>query len=263
MSERGPEVTGPGDRGVMIVTGGSRGIGAATARLAGRAGYHVVVNYASSLDAAERVVAEITGAGGRAVALKADIGSEAEIAALFEAADRLGPLAVLVNNAGIVEPAARLEAMSAARIERIVRVNLVGAMLCAREAVRRLSTRNGGRGGAIVNVSSAAAKLGAPGWYIEYAAAKGGIDSFTVGLAREVAEEGIRVTAVRPGIIDTEIHASMGEPDRAAQLAPLLPMKRPGSAEEVARAILWLASEEASYSAGAILDVSGARSVAP
>ncbi|MBE7184416.1 MAG: SDR family oxidoreductase [Methylobacterium mesophilicum] len=250
-------------KGVMIVTGGARGIGAATALRAGQAGYHVVVNYLANREAAESVVETIMREGGQASAVQADIGAEKDILALFEAADRLGQLTALVNNAGIVDQAARVEEMDWARLERMMRVNLIGTIFCSREAVKRMSTRKGGRGGAIVNISSAASKLGAPDNYVDYAASKGAIDTFTVGLACEVAADGIRVTAVRPGIIETEIHASGGQPDRVAQMAPYLPMKRAGTADEVARAILWLASDEASYSTGAILDVSGARSVLP
>ncbi|MEX6508312.1 SDR family oxidoreductase [Jiella sp. M17.18] len=248
---------------VMIVTGGSRGIGAATAVLGAAVGYAVVVNYASNRDAADGVVATIEAAGRRAIAVAADVGFEADIAELFEAADRFGTLTALVNNAGIVDQVMPLAEMSAARIERMLRVNVTGSLLCAREAVRRMSTKRGGRGGGIVNVSSVAAKLGGAGQYVDYAASKGAIDTFTVGLAREVIDEGIRVCAVRPGIIDTDIHASGGQPDRVAEMGPGLPMRRAGTAEEVARAILWLLSPEASYSTGAILDVSGARSILP
>ncbi|RIY02813.1 SDR family oxidoreductase [Aureimonas flava] len=251
------------DLGVMIVTGGSRGIGAATARLAGAAGYAVLVNYAADAAAAAAVAEAIRAAGGRAETARGDVGSEADVLALFEAADRMGRLAALVNNAGVVDQPSRVADMSLARLERMFRINTIGSVLCAREAVRRMSTTRGGRGGAIVNLSSAAAKLGAPDQYVDYAAAKGAIDAFTVGLAKEVAAEGVRVCAVRPGIIETDIHASGGLPDRVAQLAPSLPMRRPGSADEVARAILWLASPEASYSTGAILDVSGARAILP
>ncbi|MEH6721492.1 MAG: SDR family oxidoreductase [Aurantimonas endophytica] len=248
---------------VMIVTGGSRGIGAATARLAARAGYAVVVNYATNEVAAGAVVASIEDAGGKAMAVRADVGSEADIVDLFRAADRFGPLAALINNAGIVDAAASLADMSGERLERMFRVNITGSFLCAREAVHRMATGRGGKGGAIVNVSSVAAKLGGPGQYLDHAASKGAIDTLTVGLAKEVIDDGIRVFAVRPGIIDTDIHASGGQPDRVAQLGPGLPMKRAGTAEEVAKAILWLASDEASYSTGAILDVSGARSIWP
>lgn len=250
-------------KGVMIVTGGARGIGAATALRAGQAGYHVVVNYVMKRESAEQVVEAIVGEGGKANAVQADIGSEDEVLALFEAADRFGQLTALVNNAGIVDQATRVDAMDWARLERMMRINVIGTVACSREAVKRMSTRKGGKGGAIVNVSSAAAKLGAPALYVDYAASKGAIDTFTVGLAREVADEGIRVTAVRPGIIETEIHASGGQPERVAQIASQLPMKRAGTADEVARAILWLASDEASYSTGAILDVSGGRSILP
>ncbi|MCW4116487.1 SDR family oxidoreductase [Aurantimonas sp. MSK8Z-1] len=250
-------------RPLMLVTGGSRGIGAATARLAARRGYDVVVGYRSDAQAAAAVVAEVEAAGGHGLAVAGDVGVEADVVALFEAADRLGPLAVLVNNAGVVDAPGVLADMSAARIERVMRINVTGSLLCAREAVRRMARSRGGAGGAIVNLSSAAAKLGAPGGRIEYAAAKGAIDSFTVGLAREVADEAIRVTAVRPGIIDTEIHASGGEPGRVAEIAGTLPMRRAGTAEEVAEAILWLASDAAAYSTGAILDVSGGRSITP
>jgi len=244
----------------MMVTGGERGIGAATARLAAQRGYAVCVNYRRDRAAAEAVAAEIERAGARAVAVAADVGIETEVVRLFETADReLGPLAALVNNAGILERQMRVEFMDAARLGRILATNVIGPFLCAREAVRRMSTRHGGRGGAIVNVSSAAARLGAPGEYVDYAASKGAIDTFTVGLAREVAEEGIRVNAVRPGVIDTEIHASGGEPDRIERVKGSVPLKRGGTADEVARAILWLLSDEASYTTGAILDVTGGR----
>ncbi|WAP70496.1 SDR family oxidoreductase [Jiella pelagia] len=248
---------------VMIVTGGSRGIGAATAILGAKAGYAVVVNYASNRDAADDVVATIEADGGTAIAVKGDVGVEADIVAIFKAADELGALKALVNNAGIVAEAADVADYDLARLERIFRINVIGSFLCAREAVKRMSTKRGGAGGAIVNLSSAAAKLGAGGSRVDYAATKGAIDTFTVGLAKEVAGEGISVTAVRPGIIETDIHASGGEPGRVAEMAASLPLKRPGTAEEVARAILWLASDEASYSTGAILDVSGARAILP
>ncbi|SMC54604.1 NAD(P)-dependent dehydrogenase, short-chain alcohol dehydrogenase family [Fulvimarina manganoxydans] len=247
----------------MIVTGGSRGIGAATARLAAERGYAVVVNYVSNKTAAEDVVASIKTAGGSAIAVKGDVAEERDVLHLFEAADRFGRLSGLVNNAGIVYRAQTVAEMDIARIDRMMRVNVTGSILCAREAVRRMSKSRGGEGGAIVSVSSVAAKLGGSGQYVDYAASKGAIDTFTVGLAKEVVEEDIRVYGVRPGIIDTEIHASGGQPHRVADLAPTLPMKRAGTAEEVAKAILWLASSEASYSTGAILDVSGARSILP
>lgn len=245
---------------VLLVTGGSRGIGAETVRRASVAGYRVAVNYASAAAAADRIVDEITTAGGEAIAIRADVGVEAEIVAMFESIDRrFGRIDALVNNAGVVDTAARVEAMSLARLERQARINLIGPMLCAREAVKRMSTRHGGAGGAIVNVSSIAAVLGAANEYVDYAAMKGGLDTFTIGLAREVAEEGIRVNAVRPGTIDTEIHASGGQPDRARRVAPMIPMKRPGRAAEIAAAIIWLLSDESSYATGAILDVSGGR----
>ncbi len=252
-----------GGKGVLIVTGGSRGIGAAVCRLAAREGYTVLVNYVSNAKAAEALVAEIAAGGGKAEAVQGDVASEADILKIFEAADRLGPLAGLVNNAGVVDRPQRVDEMTVERLARMFSINITGSFLCAREAVKRMSTRHGGKGGAIVNLSSAAAKLGAAGQYVDYAAAKGAIDTFTVGLAKEVAAEGIRVTAVRPGIIDTDIHASGGLPDRVAQMRDQLPMKREGTAEEVAKAILWLLSNEASYSSGAILDVSGARAILP
>ena len=245
---------------VLLVTGGSRGIGAATARLAADRGYVVCVNYLHNRAAAEAVVADITRRGRRATAVQADVSIEADVVRLFETVDRdLGPLRALVNNAGIVERQARVEQIDAARIGRMFATNVTGAFICAREAVRRLSTRHGGTGGAIVNVSSRAAQLGAPGEYVDYAASKAALDALTIGLAREVAGEGIRVNAVRAGIIATDIHASGGEPGRVDRLGPTIPMQRGGEATEVAAAILWLLSDEASYSTGTFIDVAGGR----
>ncbi|CAN7268242.1 SDR family oxidoreductase [Mesorhizobium amorphae] len=245
---------------VLLVTGGSRGIGAAVCRLGAEAGYRVAINYAANESAARALVAGIEAGGGEAITVRGDVGKEADVLAMFEAVDRAwGRLDALVNNAGIVDVKARLDEMSGARLERMMRVNVVGSFLCAREAVRRMSTLHGGKGGAIVNVSSAASAHGSAGEYVDYAASKGAIDTFTLGLAREVATEGIRVNAVRPGIIDTEIHASGGQPDRVARIQDTLPMKRAGTSDEVARAILYLLSDAASYSTGAILNVSGGR----
>ncbi len=251
----------PGSRmPVALITGGSRGIGAATARLAGRRGYDVCLSYRADSDAAAAVVNELVDQGRRAVAVQAEIAAEAEVEALFRACDEhLGSLGLLVNNAGMLHEQQRVEAMSAARIERVLAVNVTGAFVCAREAVRRMSTRHGGRGGVIVNVSSAAARLGAPGEYVDYAASKGAVDTLTRGLAVEVAGEGIRVNAVRPGFIETDIHASGGEPDRIQRLASSIPLGRGGRAAEVASAILWLASDEASYTTGSFVDVAGGR----
>jgi NAD(P)-dependent dehydrogenase (short-subunit alcohol dehydrogenase family) len=244
----------------VLVTGGGRGIGAATSWLCAQKGWAVGVNYSTGSAAAEAMVARIRAAGGTAIALQADVADEAAVLGMFERIDReLPPLGALVNNAGIVDLASRVDAMSVARLQRMFAVNLIGSFVCAREAVRRLSTRHGGMGGVIVNLSSAAARLGSPAQYVDYAAAKGGIDVFTLGLAREVAAEGIRVNAVRPGLIDTEIHASGGEPDRAKTLAPMVPMQRTGSADEVAQAIVWLLSDESSYTTGSVLDVTGGR----
>jgi NAD(P)-dependent dehydrogenase (short-subunit alcohol dehydrogenase family) len=245
---------------VVLVTGGSRGIGAATALLAATRGYCVAVNYTAQAAAAEDVVARIRASGGTALAVQADVADEAQVLAMFERVTaELGPLTALVNNAGVVDVAARVDEMSVARLKRMFDINVIGAMICAREAVRRMSTRHGGSGGAIVNVSSAAARLGAPGQYVDYAAAKGAIDVFTIGLAKEVGAEGVRVNAVRPGLIETEIHASGGFPDRVQQLAHLVPMQRGGTADEVAQAIVWLLSPESSYVTMSLLDVSGGR----
>jgi NAD(P)-dependent dehydrogenase (short-subunit alcohol dehydrogenase family) len=245
---------------ILLVTGGGRGIGAATARLAAARGWDVAINYARDEAAAQAVAADVRAAGRRALVLRADVGVEAEVVAMFADLDRAwGALTGLVNNAGVVDVAARLDEMAPGRIERMFAINVFGSLWCAREAVRRMSTRHGGRGGVIVNQSSAAARVGAAGYYLDYAASKGAIDVFTLGLAREVAAEGIRVNAVRPGIIETEIHASGGQPERARQMAPLVPMQRAGTAEEVAEAIVWLLSDASSYTTGAVLDVTGGR----
>jgi NAD(P)-dependent dehydrogenase (short-subunit alcohol dehydrogenase family) len=244
---------------VVIITGGSRGIGRATAIAAATRGFRICIGYASNETAARHVVSAIEAKNGKAIAVKCDVGSEGDILALFEAADKFGTLGALVNNAGIVGATARVDEMSAERIQRMMAVNVTGSMLCAREAVKRMSTRHGGKGGVIVNLSSVAAKLGSPNTYVDYAASKGAIDSFTIGLGHEVAGEGIRVAAIRPGLIDTEIHASGGDPDRANRLSSSVPMKRVGTADEIANAIVWLMSDEASYVTSAILDVSGGR----
>ncbi len=245
---------------VLLVTGGSRGIGAATALLAAQAGYAVAVNYQSNSLAADEVVRSIRDSGGQAMALQADVSREDEVMAMFARIDaKWGPLAALVNNAGVVDVSSRVDAMGVARLSRMLNTHVLGSFVCAREAVLRMSTRHGGAGGGIVNLSSAASKMGSPGQYVDYAACKGAIDTFTIGLAKEVAAEGIRVNAVRPGIIETDIHASGGEPDRAQRLAPQVPMQRPGSAQEVANAIVWLLSPQASYCTGALLDVGGGR----
>lgn len=245
---------------VVVITGGSRGIGRATALAAAARGYRVVVGYASNQGAANEVVAAIEARNGKAIAVKCDVGSEQDILALFKAADGFGTLGALVNNAGIVgKSGVRVDEMSAERIQQMMAVNVTGSILCAREAVKRMSTKHGGQGGVIVNLSSVAAKLGAPNTYVDYAASKGAIDSFTIGLGYEVANEGIRVAGIRPGLIDTDIHAAGGEPDRAHRLAHMVPMKRVGTADEIANAIVWLISDEASYVTSAILDVSGGR----
>ncbi|MCG2594971.1 SDR family oxidoreductase [Ramlibacter sp. XY19] len=248
------------DDQVLLVTGASRGIGAATARLAARKGYAVAVNYTRNAEAAEEVVAAIRSDGGTAVALQGDVADEAQVLALFAQVDaKLGRLTALVNNAGIVDRTARVEQMSVERLKRMFDVNVIGSIVCAREAIKRMSTKHGGSGGAIVNVSSAASRLGAPGQYVDYAASKGAIDAFTIGLAKEVAAEGIRVNAVRPGLIETEIHASGGLPNRVEDLKHQVPMLRGGSAEEVAQAIVWLLSPEASYTTMSLVEVSGGR----
>ncbi|MCP1829258.1 MULTISPECIES: SDR family oxidoreductase [Bradyrhizobium] len=245
---------------VVVITGGSRGIGRAAALAAAARGYRIVVGYASNKTAADEVVAAIEASNGKAIAVKCDVGSEQDILALFKAADGFGTLGALVNNAGIVgKSGVRVDEMSAERIQQMMAVNVTGSILCAREAVKRMSTKHGGKGGVIVNLSSVAAKLGAPNTYVDYAASKGAIDSFTIGLGYEVANEGIRVAGIRPGLIDTDIHAAGGEPDRAHRLAHMVPMKRVGTADEIANAIVWLISDEASYVTSAILDVSGGR----
>ncbi|WP_312257157.1 SDR family oxidoreductase [Stutzerimonas nitrititolerans] len=245
---------------VMLITGASRGIGAATARLAAAEGYALCLNFHHRADAAQQLLEELKSTGTQAIAVAADVADEIQVARLFATIDeQFGRLDVLVNNAGMLERQMRLDEMDAARLMRVFAVNVTGSFLCAREAVKRMSTRYGGKGGSIVNVSSIAAKLGAPNEYIDYAAAKGAIDSMTLGLAKEVAAEGIRVNAVRPGVIRTEIHASGGEPGRIERVKASVPMGRGGEAEEVAEAILWLAGEKASYTSGALLDVSGGR----
>jgi NAD(P)-dependent dehydrogenase (short-subunit alcohol dehydrogenase family) len=245
---------------VALITGGSRGIGAATARLAAERGYAIAINYLTNQQAAQALVTDIERAGGTAIAVQGDVGLEADVCRLFNEVDRrLGVLTALVNTAGVLDVQMRVEHMTAERLARIFTTNITGAFLCAREAVRRMSTARGGRGGAIVNVSSGAARLGSPGEYVDYAASKGAIDTLTIGLSREVAEEGIRVNAVRPGFIYTDIHATGGEPQRVDRVKAFVPMKRGGYAEEVARAIVWLLSDEASYSTGTFIDVTGGK----
>ncbi|OOG46233.1 SDR family oxidoreductase [Polaromonas sp. A23] len=245
---------------IVLITGASRGIGAATALQAARAGYAVAVNYTANSLAADEVVRQIRQGGGTAITVQADVAEENQVLAMFEKVDaKLGRLTALVNNAGVVDRTERVDGMSVARLKRMFDINVIGTMVCAREAVKRMSTRYGGTGGAIVNVSSAAARLGGPGQYVDYAAAKGAVDTFTLGLAKEVAAEGIRVNAVRPGIIETDIHASGGLPDRARTMAPLVPMQRAGSADEVAQSIVWLLGSGSSYTTGALLDIAGGR----
>jgi NAD(P)-dependent dehydrogenase (short-subunit alcohol dehydrogenase family) len=248
------------DRGTVIVTGGSRGIGAATARALAADGFQVCVNFRANEEAAQQVVSGLTKSGAKAMAIRADVCAESDVVRLFEIAEReLGPIRALVNNAAILLPQTRLENMDAARIHRILATNVTGSFLCAREAVRRMSTRHGGRGGAIVNVSSVAARTGSPGEYIDYAASKGAVDTLTRGLAQEVGADGIRVNCVRPGFIYTDMHVDGGEPGRVDRLAPSLPMRRGGTAEEVASTIRWLLSDDANYVSGAFIDVAGGR----
>lgn len=245
---------------VVVITGGGRGIGAACARLAALQGHAVCIGYVNDAAAAQRVVEGIIAEGGRSIAVRADVSSEDDVVGLFAACDReLGPVTALINNAGVIAPAARVDQMDAKRIMNLLRINVLGSFLAAREAILRMSTRHGGGGGVIVNISSVAARLGSAGEYVDYAASKGAIDTMTIGLALEVAAEGIRVVAIRPGLIDTEIHHSQGAVDRVQRLAPKIPMRRAGTADEVARAAIWLLGDEASYVTGTILDVGGGR----
>jgi NAD(P)-dependent dehydrogenase (short-subunit alcohol dehydrogenase family) len=245
---------------VLLVTGGSRGIGAATALLAAQSGWAIAVNYTANSLAADEVVRQIRASGGQAMSVQADVADEAQVLRMFEHIDaKFGRLTGLVNNAGVVDVTARVDEMSVARWKRMFDINVIGSMICAREAVRRMSTRHGGEGGSIVNVSSAASRLGSPGQYVDYAAAKGAIDAFTIGLAKEVAAEGVRVNAVRPGLIETEIHASGGLPNRVKELQHMVPAQRGGTAEEVAQGIVWLLSDAASYTTMSFLDISGGR----
>ncbi|MEM9222832.1 MAG: SDR family oxidoreductase [Pseudomonadota bacterium] len=250
-------------RGVCIVTGGSRGIGAAAARRIGAAGFDVLVNYRANSAAAEAVAGAIEDAGGRAETVGADVSTEEGILQTFAAADAMGPVTGLINNAGIGDQVGTIESFSFARVERLMRLNVTSVIVASREAIKRMARKNGGSGGTIVNLSSASAKLGSPHQFVDYAATKGAIDTFTVGLALEWASEGVRVCAVRPGVIDTEFHATVGVPDRPAKVGPTLPMGRAGSADEVGVAIAWLMSDDASYSTGTIIDVSGGRSIVP
>ena len=244
----------------IVITGGSRGIGAATARLAGQRGWSVVINFVGNQRAAHDAVRAVAAAGGKAIAVQGDVAAEADVVRLFDAAEKaFGPIDGLVNNAGILGPSASLVDMTAERMRKIIDVNVFGALLVAREGIRRMARSRGGRGGVIVNLSSAAAKLGAPKIYVDYAATKGGIESLTIGLSKEVGDEGIRVNAIRPGLIETDIHASGGEPDRAQRLGVTAPLGRAGTADEVGEAIVWLLSDAASYVSGAIIDVTGGR----
>lgn len=243
----------------VLITGGSRGIGAATAILAAKKGYQVCVNYLKNKEAALQVVDAIHQLGGKAIAIQANVSVESEVVAMFKAVDNFGNLTALVNNAGILETQMRVKDMNAARLQRVFNNNVLSYFMCTKEAIRRMSTKYGGRGGAIVNVSSIAARKGGPGEYVDYAASKGAIDTFTLGVAHEVAAEGIRVNGVRPGVIYTDIHASGGEPGRVDRVKDSVPMKRGGQPEEVAHAILWLLSDEASYTTGTFIDVTGGR----